>query len=181
MLRRKTKTNKQTNKQNLWCNNYMRTRQKEYTGDLRGRLGIRPIPGCPYLMGASDCSLGNLYQKRFPLVVVTVEQFSLMSWKPFSARKPRLPTSSVTRTLSKEESATCSMRCAYRFIFRICASANLDLKHTVSSMTQTSWDVLFHTTMSGRWSDMAMWGGKRKHGRSARSWYPCGMFWAMNW
>ena len=68
--------------------------------------------------------------------------------------------SSVTSVPSTDESAICLMRSVYRFVFRVCASSYPVSKHTVSLITQTSWFVLFHTTMSGRWSVVAMWGGK---------------------
>ena len=42
--------------------------------------------------------------------------------------------------------------------------AYLVSKHTVSSITHTSWIVLFHTTMLGRWSVVAMWGGRHRAG-----------------
>ena len=123
---------------------------------------ISPVSGYPYLVGTSDCRLGSVYVSH--CFLLQSSSCCLITWKLGRDRYSQLPTSSVTRVPSGDESAICSIRSAYRLVFWVCASSYPVSKQTVSSITQTSWVTLLHTTMSGRWSVVAMWGGRHRAG-----------------
>ena len=92
----------------------------ECDGFLRRRLRVSPISGYPYLVGTSDGSLSHIYQESLPLLPITFKPLLPCRMEVCQRQETTgVPTLSVTSVPSTDESAVCSMRSAYQFVFRV--------------------------------------------------------------